>query len=157
MFAYPNMTSLHSRSLNLTNVTAQLVGFFHKALWLFPKTLSSAIFNIYPTITRKRCPIKKLNSSAWIKIIGTMALPEDTFISNLQHISDNNKETLSHKKIELKRLDQNYRKTKERLEQLTRKLHQIARDRRLVRTEVQRLKQIVAREDSLSDPQMSVE
>src|SRR6218665_2331032 len=52
---------------------------------------------------------KRNSSTCWVFSQGTMALPEDTFISNLQHISDNNKEALSHKKIELKRLDQNYR------------------------------------------------
>lgn len=52
----------------------------------------------------------------------------DKFVRSLQGISPNCRKTLKHKEIELHPLEQNYRKTKQRLKQHTLKLKQLLQD-----------------------------
>src|SRR6218665_94029 len=71
------------------------------------------------------------------------------------NVSDDQKETLKHKEIELRRYNQNFWKTKKRLQELTQKLKELDKDRNRVKAEVMELRSEVARQISESDSQMS--
>lgn len=55
------------------------------------------------------------------------------------NVSDDQKETLKHKEIELRRYNQNFWKTKKRLKELTQKLKELDKDRNRVKAEVMEL------------------